>query len=163
MRPRTLFIALLFFSMAAAQVGHALTRPTENAAAVERPKTDAGERESAGEGERAPVLQSGKAAMTERTTYVRVSINASPVVALNRAVALAKVHGPAAALATVAALEHDPKLRHYHLLLAVRGQLLLDLGRGREAADAFRAALTCACTEPERRLLRRRLEACAGQ
>jgi RNA polymerase sigma-70 factor, ECF subfamily len=90
-----------------------------------------------------------------------LSLNASPIVALNRVVAIAKVHGPADALAAVAPLDRDPKLRHYHLLLAVRGQLLLDLGRSHEAADAFRTALTCACTEPERRLLTRRLEACA--
>ncbi|PYR23954.1 MAG: RNA polymerase subunit sigma [Acidobacteria bacterium] len=89
-----------------------------------------------------------------------LSLNASPIVALNRAVAIAKVHGPADALAAVAPLDRDPKLRHYHLLLAVRGQLLLDLGRSHEAAAAFRTALTCACTEPERRLLTRRLEAC---
>jgi RNA polymerase sigma-70 factor, ECF subfamily len=90
-----------------------------------------------------------------------LTLNASPIVALNRVVAIAKVHGPADALAAVAPLDRDPKLRHYHLLLAVRGQLLLDLGRSHEAADAFRTALTCACTEPERRLLTRRLEACA--
>ena len=91
-----------------------------------------------------------------------LAINASPIVALNRAVALAKVHGPAAAMAAIAPLERDPKLRHYHLLLAVRGQLLFDLGRTREAAKAFRAAIACGCTDPERRLLERRLEACAG-
>ncbi|PYQ97610.1 MAG: RNA polymerase subunit sigma, partial [Acidobacteria bacterium] len=51
-----------------------------------------------------------------------LSLNASPIVALNRAVAIAKVHGPADALAAVAPLDRDPKLRHYHLLLAVRGQ-----------------------------------------
>ncbi len=89
-----------------------------------------------------------------------LSLNASPVVRLNRAVAVAKVRGPADALAEVAPLERDPKLRHYHLLLAVRGQLLLELGRSSEAADAFRAALACACTEPERRFLTRRLNAC---
>ncbi len=90
-----------------------------------------------------------------------LSLNASPIVALNRAVAIAKVHGPADALAAVAPLDRDPKLRHYHLLLAVRGQLLLDLGRTDDAAEAFRAALACGCTDPERRLLTRRLEACA--
>ncbi|PYQ83894.1 MAG: RNA polymerase subunit sigma [Acidobacteria bacterium] len=79
---------------------------------------------------------------------------------LARAVALAKVHGPADALAAIAPIEHDPKLRHYHLLLAVRGQLLLDLGRRTEAAEAFRSALTLAGTEPERRFLTRRLAAC---
>jgi RNA polymerase sigma-70 factor (ECF subfamily) len=89
-----------------------------------------------------------------------LALNRSPIVALNRAVALARVRGPAEALAAVAPLKHDPKLRHYHLLLAVRGQLLLDLGRTDEAAEAFRAALACDCTDPERRLLTRRLEAC---
>jgi RNA polymerase sigma-70 factor (ECF subfamily) len=92
-----------------------------------------------------------------------LSINPSPVVALNRAVALAKVRGPAEALAAVARLERDPKLRHYHLLLAVRGQCLMDLGRDVEAADAFRAALTCACSEPEHRFLQRKLGACAAR
>jgi RNA polymerase sigma-70 factor, ECF subfamily len=89
-----------------------------------------------------------------------LSINRSPVVALNRAVALAKVRGPAEALAAIAPLERDPKLRSYHLLLAVRGQLLLDLGRRAEAAAAFRAALHCGCSEPERRFLNRKLAAC---
>jgi RNA polymerase sigma-70 factor (ECF subfamily) len=89
-----------------------------------------------------------------------LAINNSPIVALNRAVALAKVHGPAAALSAIAPLERDPKLRHYHLLLAVRGQLLFDLGRTGEAAQAFRAAIACGCTDPERRLLERRLKTC---
>ena len=80
--------------------------------------------------------------------------------ALNRAVAVAKVRGAAEALAAIAPLEHNPKLRHYHLMLAVRGQLLLDLGRTREAADAFKTAIACGCTDPERRLLERRLKTC---
>jgi len=86
--------------------------------------------------------------------------NPSPVVALNRAVAIAKVHGPAAALAALAPLERDRHLRDYHLLLAVRGQLLLEVGRPQLAADAFRAALAGECSEPERRFLERKLEAC---
>ncbi len=90
-----------------------------------------------------------------------LSINTSPVIALNRAVALSKVRGQAEALAAIAPLENDPQLRHYYLLLAVRGQLLLDLARPSEAADAFRGALECACSEPERRFLRRRLAACS--
>ncbi len=84
--------------------------------------------------------------------------NPSPVIALNRAVAIAKVRGPAAALATVGPLERDRHLRRYHLLLAVRGRLLLDLGRAEQAADAFRAALECDCSEPERRFLTRQLQ-----
>jgi RNA polymerase sigma-70 factor, ECF subfamily len=86
-----------------------------------------------------------------------VAINASPVVILNRAVALGKVHGPEAALAVIAPLSRDRKLRHYHLLMAVRGHFLLELGRATEAADAFHAALECAGTEPERRFLERKI------
>ncbi len=89
-----------------------------------------------------------------------LSINASPVVALNRAVAVAKVHGPAVALASVESLTHDPKLRDYYLLLAVRGHLLTELGRQTEAATCFRAALQCGCSEPERRFLKRKLAQC---
>jgi len=89
-----------------------------------------------------------------------LALNSSPIVALNRAVALAKVRGAAEALAAIAPLERNPRLRHYHLLLAVRGQLLLDLDRRAEAAKAFRAAIACGCTDPERRLLERRLNAC---
>jgi RNA polymerase sigma-70 factor (ECF subfamily) len=87
-------------------------------------------------------------------------INASPVVALNRAVAVAKVHGPAEALAALEPLESNPKLRDYYLLLAVRGHVLMALGRQAEAATCFRAALKCPCSEPERRFLRRKLESC---
>ena len=88
------------------------------------------------------------------------ALTRSPIVALNRAVALAKVRGAADALAAIETLERDPKLRHYHLLMAVQGQLLLDVGRREDAAGSFRRALECACSEPERRFLRRRLEAC---
>jgi RNA polymerase sigma-70 factor (ECF subfamily) len=87
-----------------------------------------------------------------------MSLNASPVVALNRAVAVAKVHGPARALAAIEPLDSDPHLRDYYLLLAVRGHLLLELGQGAEAAACFRAALERPCSEPERRFLKRKLE-----
>ena len=90
-----------------------------------------------------------------------IALNASPVVALNRAVAVWKVHGPREALAIVEPLARDPHLRHYHLLLAVRGQLLLALGRREEAAECFEAAIARARCEPERRFLRGRLAACA--
>jgi RNA polymerase sigma-70 factor (ECF subfamily) len=72
-------------------------------------------------------------------------------------VALAKIAGPQAALEAIEPLEADPKLRHYYLLLAIRGHLLLELGRRAEAAICFRAALECRCSEPERRFLRRKL------
>jgi RNA polymerase sigma-70 factor (ECF subfamily) len=89
-----------------------------------------------------------------------LSINDSPVVLLNRAVALAKVRGPAEALVSIAPLENNPKLHNYYLLLAVRGHLLLELDRRTEASTCFRAALECPCSEPERRFLRRKLEKC---
>ncbi len=90
-----------------------------------------------------------------------LSINPSPVVALNRAVAVAKVQGAATALALIAPLEGNPKLRDYYLLPAVRGHLLLELGRREEAATCFRQALGCPCSDPERRFLQHKLEECA--
>ena len=91
-----------------------------------------------------------------------IAINASPVVMLNRAVAVAKVRGAGEALASVDPLENDPKLRDYYLRLAVRGHLLMELGRHTEAAGCFREALSCPCSEPERRFLRRKLVQCEG-
>jgi RNA polymerase sigma-70 factor (ECF subfamily) len=84
-------------------------------------------------------------------------------VALNRAVAVAKVRGPQEALAAIEPLESDPKLRHYHLLVAVRGHLLKELGRRNEAAECFRSALARRCSEPERRFLQRRLAECVAE
>ncbi len=91
-----------------------------------------------------------------------LALNRSPVVALNRAVAVARVRGPAEGLALIEPLAADPKLRGYYLLLAVRGHLLLELGRPAEAGACFRAALDCPCSEPERRFLRRKLQAVEG-
>ena len=87
------------------------------------------------------------------------AVSPSPVVALNRAVAVAKVHGPERALEAVEAVERDPKLEHYYLLAAVRGHLLLELGRREEAAACYRAALNQRCSDPERRFLKRKLAA----
>lgn len=89
-----------------------------------------------------------------------IEIRNSSVIALNRAVAVSKVHGPAQALAAIEPLEQSRDLRKYYLLLAVRGQFLLDLGRRGEAADCYRDALQCRCSEPERRFLQRKLEEC---
>ena len=91
-----------------------------------------------------------------------VAMNASPVVALNRSVAVARVHGPARALAEIEPLKDSPALQNYHLYLAVRGHLLLQLGRLREASSCFRDALACHCSEPERRFLARKLAECEG-
>ncbi|WP_277209596.1 RNA polymerase sigma factor [Isoptericola croceus] len=81
----------------------------------------------------------------------------SPVVALNRAVAVAEVHGPAAALEALDAVAGAPELAGYHLLAGVRADLLLRLGRTRDAAEALRTALALVDREGDRRLLRRRL------
>ena len=88
------------------------------------------------------------------------AMNASPVVALNRAVAVAKVHGAAEALRVIEPLEKDRALRNYYLRLAVRGHLLLELGRRAEARACFEKALDCQCSEPERRFLRKKLAEC---
>ncbi len=93
-------------------------------------------------------------------TPAPLAINPSPVVALNRAVAVARVHGPEKALAAIAPLEDDSKLRDYYVLIAVRGHLLLELGRRAEAAAAFRASLECPCSKPESRFLQRKLREC---
>lgn len=79
----------------------------------------------------------------------------SPVVRLNRAVALAQVEGPASALAELDAL--DGPLRRYHLFYAIRAQLLRALGRQSEAYTADEVALTLTDNVAERRLLAERL------
>jgi len=81
----------------------------------------------------------------------------SPVVELNRAVAVAMADGPAAGLALVEALDASGALRGYHLLPATRADLLLRLGRRAEATASFREALGLAGTDSERRFLTRRL------
>jgi RNA polymerase sigma-70 factor (ECF subfamily) len=81
----------------------------------------------------------------------------SPVVALNRAVAVSMVRGPDAALDEIEVLERDDRLAGYRYLPAVRADLLRRLGRHREAADAYRAALDLADNEAERKFLAARL------
>jgi RNA polymerase sigma-70 factor (ECF subfamily) len=81
----------------------------------------------------------------------------SPVVELNRAVAVAFAEGPAAGLGIVEALADDPRLARTHQLAATRADLLRRLGRRDDAADAYRAALDQVGTGPERAYLERRL------
>ncbi|MDF3301116.1 RNA polymerase sigma factor [Streptomyces tropicalis] len=80
----------------------------------------------------------------------------SPVVELNRAVAVSMASGPAPALAIVDALAAGPALRDYHLLPSVRGDLLARLGRTEEARAEFARAATLARNTRERALLLRR-------
>jgi RNA polymerase sigma-70 factor (ECF subfamily) len=81
----------------------------------------------------------------------------SPVVELNRAVAVGMADGPAAGLAIADDLTASGQLAGYHLLPAVRADLLRRLGRPAEAVEAYETAISQAGTEPERRFLNRRL------
>jgi RNA polymerase sigma factor (sigma-70 family) len=85
----------------------------------------------------------------------------SPVVELNRAVALAMAFGPATGLELVEALASDPSLKSYHLLPSVRGDLLAKLGRYDEAREQFERAASLTQNERERTLLLERAAACA--
>jgi RNA polymerase sigma-70 factor (ECF subfamily) len=89
-----------------------------------------------------------------------VAIADTPVVRLNRAVALAKVDGPRAGLTELAALDGAPELGRYGLVAAVAAHLHWQLGEHDAALERFERALTLACTGPERRLLARRRDAC---
>ncbi len=84
------------------------------------------------------------------------SLVRSPIVELNRAVAVGMAEGPAAGLALVDRLAHEPALKNYHLLGSVRGDLLHKLGRFEEARAAFAAAAELAGNRREQDFLRRR-------
>ena len=110
-----------------------------------------------------------RAASTEATDWARIAalydvlarVAPSPVVALNRAVAVAMAFGPAAGLELADGLRAEPSLAQYHLLGAVRGDLLCRLGRDAEACAEFERAAALTRNERERALLRARADACA--
>ena len=87
----------------------------------------------------------------------------SPVVRLNRAVAIAEARGPEQALPLVDALAQEGALEHYHLLHVARGELLARLGRGAEAVRALEQAASLAPTAPERRFLASRIAALSAR
>ncbi|RZU40285.1 RNA polymerase sigma factor [Edaphobacter modestus] len=91
-----------------------------------------------------------------------VRLTPSPIVELNRAVAVSMASGPAVALPLIDALTDEPALKSYHLLPSVRGDLLLKLGRHQEARTEFERAATLTRNERERTLLLNRARA-AGQ
>ena len=88
-------------------------------------------------------------------------VTPSPVIELNRAVALAMLFGPEAGLNVVDTLTTEPALKTYHLLPSVRGDLLRKLGRFDEARAEFERAASLTRNERERRLLLDRAAACA--
>lgn len=102
----------------------------------------------------APVASATDWTQILRLYDLLLSIAPGPVVALNRAVAVAEVQGPAAALSLVDALDID---RH-HLFHAVRADLLRRLGRNADAADAYKRAISYAQNAAERDFLQRRAE-----
>ena len=97
------------------------------------------------------------------TLYARLAeLTSSPVVELNRAVALSFASGPAAGLELVDKLTSEPSLKSYHLLPSVRGDLLKKLGRLNEARIEFERAATLTRNARERKLLLDRATACGN-
>jgi RNA polymerase sigma-70 factor (ECF subfamily) len=112
-----------------------------------------------------------RALSAEETDWVRIAalydalsqLTPSPIVDLNRAVALGMAFGPAVGLELLDAIADEPALAGYHLLPSVRGDLLAKLGRGEEAEAEFRRAAELTGNERERELLlRRAAEQAAG-
>jgi RNA polymerase sigma factor (sigma-70 family) len=110
-----------------------------------------------------------RAATAEDTDWVRIAelygdlaeVAPSPVVELNRAVAVGMASGPAAGLELVDTLREEPSLRGYHLLPSVRGDLLRKLGRMDEARVEFERAASITRNARERNLLLERARSCA--
>jgi RNA polymerase sigma-70 factor (ECF subfamily) len=106
----------------------------------------------------------------EETDWARIAalyaalavLTPSPIVELNRAVAVAMAFGPAAGLELVNVLTSEPRLRNYHLLPSVRGDLLAKLGRADEASQEFQRAASLTRNARERELLLERAAACAS-
>jgi RNA polymerase sigma-70 factor, ECF subfamily len=86
-----------------------------------------------------------------------LELNPSPVIALNRAVAISRWRGPAAGLEALREIEQHPSLAHYYLLHATLGRLWQEAGDPARAAFHYSRALACECSPPERRFLERRL------
>ena len=86
----------------------------------------------------------------------------SPVVALNRAVAFAKIHGPQAGITAVAAIRNSQTLKSYYLLYAVLGEFESQLDHKKAAAEHFRRSFELAETKSERAFLLKRLQSCTN-
>lgn len=107
-----------------------------------------------------------KASRADDTDWARIvelydlleRVQPSPIVSLNRAVAIAMLHGPLPALALIDELAATGELDGYHLLPAARADLLRRLGSNEEAADSYLRALKLATNDSERRYLERRLQ-----
>jgi RNA polymerase sigma factor (sigma-70 family) len=110
----------------------------------------------------------GRARTAEDTDWARIAtlyaalaqVTPSPVVELNRAVAVSMAAGPGAALPLVDRLGDEPALKQYHLLPSVRGDLLFKLGRHQEARAEFERAASMTRNVREQALLRARAQEC---
>ena len=91
-----------------------------------------------------------------------IAFDQSPVVALNRAVAFAKIHGPEAGIRAVAAIRSSQKLKSYYLLYAVLGEFESELNHKKAAAEHFRRSFELAETKSERAFLLKRLQSCSN-
>jgi RNA polymerase sigma-70 factor, ECF subfamily len=111
-----------------------------------------------------------RAGTAGETDWVRIAalyaalsqIAPSPIVELNRAVALTMAFGPEAGLELLEQIADEPSLREYHLLPSVRGDFLAKLGRGEEAAGEFAHAASLTKNNRERELLLRWAAECGG-
>jgi predicted RNA polymerase sigma factor len=111
-----------------------------------------------------------RARTAEETDWARIvelygelaRVAPSPIVELNRAVAVAMAYGPAAGLELIDALSAEPSLKSYHLLPSVRGDFLKKLGRFDEARSEFERAAELTRNTRERELLLDRARACAA-
>lgn len=92
-----------------------------------------------------------------------VELNDSPVIALNRAIAIAQVHGPRAGLTAVAQIPKQEKIKAYYLLYAVQAEFYWQLNDYPAAASHYRRALELSVIEPERSFLARKLQASQTQ
>lgn len=90
-------------------------------------------------------------------------LDESPVVALNRAVAIARVHGAGAGLAAVSEIQNKKSISSYYLLHAVVAEFNLELGNQQEASDHLLKALELTHVESERRFLMRKLKRCEDE
>jgi RNA polymerase sigma factor (sigma-70 family) len=112
-----------------------------------------------------------RARTAEATDWQRIAmlynalaqLSPSPVIELNRAVAVAMAFGPAAGLEIVDELTSEPSLKNYYLLPSVRGDLLTKLGRSYEARAEFERAASLTRNARERQLLLKRAAACANR
>lgn len=140
-----------------AQIAEGLSRVETSLQALVRPSTYAVQAAIAALHMRAPRYEDTDWPQIAGLYEILMRIHPSPVIELNHAVAVSMVDGPEHALRLVDSIAKRGELNGYHMLPAVRGNLLRRMGRQDEAAAAYRQALQNVDLEPERRFLAARL------